>query len=314
LASVAEHRPAPGLIPYEVNSALWSDGALKERFIGLVGAATIDYAQDAAWSLPDGSVLVKTFSLDLVPGDPASRRRVETRLLTRQEGHWHGYSYAWNDEQTDATLVTAAGADRSYTIADPATQGGERRQTWHYPSRAQCMMCHSRAAGWILGLNTAQMNRRVDYAGVIENQVSRLSNRGVFTHPVETVAGVKPALPDPHDPGVPLEARVRSYLHVNCAICHVEDGGGNARLVLGYATRLKDTALVGVKPQHDTLGIADPQLIAPGDPDRSLLLKRMETLGPGRMPRLATSIVDNEAVRLVREWIEQLPGAVDDRK
>ena len=125
-------------------------------------------------------MLVKTFSLDTAEGDASSRRRIETRLLTRQGGQWYGYSYLWNDEQTDAELVPAAGLDRTYDVRDAHAPGGGRKQTWHYPSRAECMVCHSRAANWVLGLTEMQMNKVHDYGGVKDEQLRTLEHLGVF--------------------------------------------------------------------------------------------------------------------------------------
>ena len=132
-ASVKDHKPQPGLIPYDVNAPLWSDGAAKERFLALPGTSRIDYSTWRGWNCPDGTVLVKTFSLDLEAGNPASRRRIETRLFTRQQGEWAGYSYLWNDEQSNATLIGAAGLDKRFTVRDAKAAGGKREQTWHYP-------------------------------------------------------------------------------------------------------------------------------------------------------------------------------------
>src|SRR5262245_37205241 len=145
-AAVPGHQVEPALIPYSVNSPLWSDGAHKQRFIALPGTSQIEFTDEGGWRFPEGAVLVKTFSLDLEPGDAASRRRVETRLLVIQQNEWVGYSYRWNDEQTEAELVAAGGADQAFRIRDPNSAGGSRQQTWHYPSRAECMVCHSRAA------------------------------------------------------------------------------------------------------------------------------------------------------------------------
>ncbi|HUY33092.1 MAG TPA: PQQ-dependent sugar dehydrogenase [Pirellulales bacterium] len=308
-ASVAEHTPAPWLVSYSVNSPLWSDGAYKERFLGLPGDSTIEFHADTAWVSPEGTVLVKTFSLQLEPGNAASRRRVETRFLTRQEGQWHGYSYLWNDEQTDATLVDAAGTNRDYAIADPAAPDGKRAQRWRFPSRAECMMCHSRAAQWVLGLTTPQMNRDHDYGGMVDNQLRAFSHAGLFKEKLSQPPGAYPRLTDPADATAAIEARARSYLHANCSHCHVTDGGGNARMELAFTTELAKANIVGVSPLHHAFGIAEAKLVAPGEPDRSLLLQRITRLGQGRMPPLATSVVDAQAAELIRAWIEQLPKA-----
>ncbi len=303
--SVAQHRPAPGLIPYSVNSPLWSDGAAKERFLALPGLSQVGLPEgvEEAWDLPEGTVLVKTFSLDLEGG---ARRRVETRLLTRQRGQWRGYSYRWDEAQSDAELVPAGGADGTYRVRDDRAPGGRRVQTWHFPSRAECMVCHTRAAGFVLGLNTPQMNRVHDYGGVRDNQLRTLAHLGVFRTALPRPPAELPRLPDPEDPNVPVALRARSYLHANCAHCHVTDGGGNARMELRFSTPMARTGILGIVPQHESFGIADARLVAPGDPDRSVVYQRIIRLGPGRMPPLASSVVDEKGAQLLREWIARL--------
>ena len=128
-------------------------------------------------------------------------------------------------------------------------------------------------------------------------------------------------LVNPYDPAHPLEARARSYLHSNCSSCHVFAGGGNAQIDLEYLTAYETRSVdamkaVGVKPLHSTFGIPDALLIAAGHPERSVIYERMTRRGPGQMPQLATSIVDEKAVAVVREWIESLtpkPDAVSAR-
>ena len=117
-ASVARHEPAAGVIPYSVNSPLWSDGASKERLIAVPADTQIQFTDSPGWNFADGAVAVKTFSLPTMRDGAASARRIETRLLVRQQGEWTGYSYAWNEEQTDAELVPGAGAERSFVRGD----------------------------------------------------------------------------------------------------------------------------------------------------------------------------------------------------
>ncbi len=341
--SVKDHEPEAGLIPYSVNAPLWSDGADKERFMALPGESRIDYTSEHGWNFSDGAVLVKTFSLRMRAGDPASRRRMETRLLTRQRGEWYVYSYIWNDEQTDATLVAANGMDRSYPVADSKEKDGKRQQTWHYPSRAECLVCHSRAANYVLGPSVLQMNKDHDYGGVTDNQLRTLERIGVFrVNPIEHLRHLKqsaltnlfpdafelleaelrvhprftdrlparperlPRLVDPADARAELPARVRSYLHANCAQCHVRAGGGNAAIDLDFATDLGKAKLLGVRPQHQDFKIPDAQLVTPGHPERSILYHRLSMRGPGQMPPLASAVVDREAVEMLRDWIKIL--------
>ena len=342
--------PEPALIPYTVNAPLWSDGAYKERYIALPGAESqIEFTASGGWNFPDRAVLVKSFALETRRGEPGSRRWIETRFLTKQEGEWVGYSYLWNDAQTEATLVDAQGRPRVRIRVPKSAQSpdGVRKQTWHYPSRAECMVCHSRAANFVLGLTTLQMNREHDYGKVRDNQLRVLEHLGMLR--VNWVQKIKddlraearsrgmteaqmedyvrkrsrtaaatpagglvaaragsgeiPAAGEPYDPKQELDLRARSYLHANCAQCHVAAGGGNSQIELEFTTTSQKMRLFDVRPVHDTFGLADARLIAPGSPERSVLLNRMSHRDRGHMPPLATSIVDRDAIKLLREWI-----------
>src|SRR5262249_24423571 len=143
----------------------------------------IDFTNSRGWNFPDQTVVVKSFALEMEEGDPASRRWIETRFLTRQEGEWAGYSYIWNDAQTDAVLVDARGLDKDFNLRVPKSKehpDGIRTQKWRYPSRAECMVCHSRAANYVLGLTELQMNKDHDYGGVVDNQLRTLEHLGVL--------------------------------------------------------------------------------------------------------------------------------------
>ncbi len=351
--SVPGHKTHPSLIPYSVNSPLWSDGARKERFVAMAvstdgkGKKTVAKIGTGnatrGWSFPDGTVLVKSFGLKVAGKDDPVDRWVETRLMYREQGEWVGYSYEWNDEQTEAMLVDARGRDREFRVAN--ADGSSGRQVWHYPSRAECMVCHSRAAEYVLGLTTVQINRDHVHGGVAVNQLSVLSELGLAQlnsadelrarfkkrleagglaaekvkqelakykpkmPPGQMFAGKvvsKPALIDPYGKGG-LEMRVRSYLHANCAQCHVAAGGGNAQMELNFSTPIAKAKLVGAVPVHDTFKLSDARLVVPGHPERSVLLKRLAMRGRGQMPQLATSFPDTRAVALFREWIKSLP-------
>ena len=116
----------------------------------LPGTEAIDFTATRGWNFPDRTVAVKSFALEREEGNSATRRWVETRFFTKQNGEWAGYSYVWNDAGTDAELVPAAGTDRTFAVK---TATGMREQTWHYPSRMECLVCHSRAANFVLGLS-----------------------------------------------------------------------------------------------------------------------------------------------------------------
>ena len=141
----------------------------------------IDYSGGTGWGFEDDSVMVESFALEMVAGDPASRRWIETRFLLKQQSEWVGYAYRWNKEGTDAELVQAAGVDEQFTIRDNTAPDGVRKQSWHYPSRAECMVCHSRGpANYLLGLQTLQMNRDHDYGGRVDNQLRTLEHLDLF--------------------------------------------------------------------------------------------------------------------------------------
>jgi uncharacterized repeat protein (TIGR03806 family) len=324
--STKDHKPAAGLIPYTVNAPLWSDGALKERFLAIPGEGKIDfdavtYPQPSpgsypGWKFPDGTVLVKTFALETEPGNPASRRRLETRLLHYQfmggteeygDQYWRGYTYIWNDEQTDAELADASGLDRTYVIKDPAAPGGRREQTYHFPSRGECILCHTTTAKYTLGMHTLQMNRDFDYGGgKVANQLRTLEHLGIFSKPLPKPPEELPRLVDYEDPHENLDRRARSYLHANCAHCHMKWGGGNASFLLLATLDLKDTGTINTKPGQGTFELNDPRILVPGHPERSLIVYRMKKLGLGRMPHVASLVVDEKGAKLIEDWVRQL--------
>ena len=290
------------MIPYSVNAPLWSDGTHKARYFAIPGDdPKIEFKPTRAWGFPDETVLVKSFALEMTDGDVKSQRWIETRLLTKQQGEWIGYSYQWNDDQTDATLVAKEGVDREFTVR---TADGSRAQSWHYPSRTECMVCHSRAVGFVLGLSTPQMNKNHDYGGHVENQLAVLQRVGLLgkINPPDKYE----RLANPYDPAETLEARARAYLHSNCSICHVDAGGGNAQMQLEAATARDKMKLFDEVPLHDKFGLSDARLVAPGHPERSVLLHRVKLRGRGQMPQLATSRIDQPAIDMLTEWIRQM--------
>jgi uncharacterized repeat protein (TIGR03806 family) len=328
-ASVKEHRPAPGVIPYSVIAPQWNDGASKERFVALPGTSQIEfetvlYPQPTpgapyGWRFPDGAVLAETFFLEMEPGNPASRRRLETRILhhrrlsgTEEVGdqYWRGYTYIWNDEQTDAALLEdPQGKNQTFTLRDPKAPGGKRQQTWHFPSRTECSVCHNIASKYAIGMQTLQMNGDHNYGGVVANQLQTFQHIGLFTKPLPAPPAELPRLVDYRDRSQDLNLRARSYLHTNCSHCHRKWGGGNAEFQLLAPLELADTATLGVRPAQGTFNIPNAKIIKPGDPYHSVVFYRMATLGPGRMPRIGSNVVDDAGVKLIHDWIAQLPSA-----
>jgi uncharacterized repeat protein (TIGR03806 family) len=311
--SVKGHVMKPAMIPYSVNAVLWSDGAAKQRWLGLPGDEKIGYRKNRGWDFPEETVIVKSFFIETEEGNPKSKRWIETRFLTRQNREWHGYSYAWNDAETDGELVEAKGADREFTIK---TKAGEKKLNWRYPSRAECMVCHTSTANFVLGFTELQMNHEHSYGSVRENQLAVFERLGLFKEFKAAPVKLK-KLVDPYDKSQDLTARVRSYLHSNCSQCHIESGGGNAQMELEFTKSLAEMKIINVKPVHDTFGLKDAKLVAPGHPERSVLLHRISQRDKGHMPPLATRVVDREMVEAIREWIRSMPedaGTTKDTK
>lgn len=302
-SSLESGEPAPGVIPYSIRASLWSDHVVAERFLALPGDSRIGFRPDQPWTFPRGAVLVKTLSVDLRHGDPSSRRRLETQILHFEENTWRPYSYVWNEDQSDATLLETKGMARYLSVEDPAVPGGVRKQRWYFAGRDQCYLCHR---GQTIGVGAAQWNRDHAYGAITDNQFRTLAHIGVFDNPPPE-PDLLARLTGPRDSSADLDDRVRAYLDVQCAHCHRPNAGGNTSISLGHDRSLQNTGTVNVHPIHGAFGIADARLIVPGDPYRSLLFYRMATQGHGRMPRLGSYLVDEEFLGLIHDWIVSLP-------
>jgi uncharacterized repeat protein (TIGR03806 family) len=308
--AVADHVVADGVLPYGVRASAWMDGASAERFLALPGASRIDFSESRAWGLPDGAVLMQTLSIDAIRAETGetesgstARQRIETRLLVRQQGEWAGYSYRWNRDGSDALLVGADGEDGEL----PPSEAGENDpRVWRFPSRAECMSCHSRAVGYLLGVSTPQLQRDWDHDDTDEGQIRILDRLGYFSGPIPASIEGSARLVDPYDESAPIESRARSYLHVNCSPCHVEAGGGNSRMELELTRPIESMRLISARPQHDPLGLENAMLVAPGDPERSVLLRRVNRRGSGQMPPLVSRVVDTRASAVLRRWIAEM--------
>ncbi len=331
-ASVKDHAVAAGVVPFSVNAELWADHATAERFVALPGTSTVKiYDSRPPWPeyagevfAPKDGVLAKTISLEMERGNPQSRRRLETQILHFDGATWNAYTYAWNDEQTDATLVGAKGMERTFTIVDAKAPGKKRTQHWRYPSRAECLTCHNPWAGFTLAFNAPQLDRNHDYGGVTDNQLRTLQHIGVlaFAHRdwekgqgKEKVLAKLPAqkLTNPFDATATLDERARSYLHVNCSHCHQFGAGGTALIDLRHDVALDRTKALEARPVQGTFEVPGAQILAPGDPFRSILYYRMAKSGPGRMPHIGSEFVDERGLRLMHDWIRQLPIRKDER-
>lgn len=276
--------PGPGLVPYGVNVKLWSDGATKERWFAIPDGVTIDVQPDGDFTLPNGSVAVKHFRI--------GTQLVETRLFVRHDdGGYAGYSYKWNDLQTDAALLSGSSTK---------VVGG---QTWTYPSRTDCLQCHTAAASGFLGLEQIQLDGDFTYPVTAEtaNQVEALDSVGFFTAPLVDLGDPPPAI---DDLGEPLAKRARGYLHANCSQCHRPGHPIEPEIDFRFASSDEDMNACNVLPVSGTMGQGPLlRLIAPGDPSHSVLSLRVHDLDQDRMPPLGSAVVDPTGTSLIDDWI-----------
>ena len=301
---VRQQTPAPGVEPYAINAARWADHATSERWIGIpdagnttVAAKDLGILNRGRWVYPAGTVLAKTYSIEMEQGNPQSRRALETQLLHYDGAGWAAYSYRWNDAQTDAELVPVHGAEQALQIKDAAAPGGVRQQTWRYFGRIECLRCHNVQLNTVAGFNALQLTRPVPVAE--GGQLDRLVALGIA--PVE-----EPRFTDPFGKIGSLEIRARSYLSANCSTCHRTHGGGSVPSVMDIETPLAGAKLLNAKPIQGDLGLSEGLVIAPARPTHSVLLYRMATAGRSHMPYLGGRLVDDRGVLLIRDWIASM--------
>jgi uncharacterized repeat protein (TIGR03806 family) len=296
------------VLPYEVNSPLWSDSADKTRGMVLPSDGKIrvldcavtpaECAQGPAdsgrWIFPPGTVMIKNFLFD--------GKFVETRLFVQfSDKSWVGYSYAWNEAQTDAILVPSERMPVTFNT-------GKRSVDWTMPSRKDCMKCHLPEAGFVLGGETAQLNRVVDGT----NQIDRWEAQGLFEEAPAKPYQAALVTPYPGPLGSPpanatLEQKARSYLHANCAFCHRTDGAGPS-FDIRSGLSLADTQTCNMPPTKGDQGVVGALLITPGKPETSIMYLRMETVeaNSGRMPPIASAHADADGLKLVGDWIKSI--------
>lgn len=298
--------PAASLIPYEVNSPLWSDAAHKAHWVAIPDGMTVDFSPTGEWTFPAGSVLVKHFELT-INEQTNVRRRMETRLLVRSPGSGvYGVTYQWNADGTQATLVAEAGVNETYTITGP-DGASTRTQRWNYPSRNDCLSCHNANAGYVLGVNTRQLNGPCSYpSGTTANQLYTWATIGLFTEPpADDDIAALPSLVHVADSAATPERRVRSWLDANCSHCH-RPGGVHAQFDARYDTPLHQQGIVDGHAMIP-LGIANARIVAKGDVARSLLHLRDDSLDSAiKMPPLAKNLVDTQAIAAIEAWIASL--------
>lgn len=305
--------PNAGLLPFDLNTPLFSDYARKHRFVYLPPGTSATYSARETFAFPVGALLVKTFAFPVDERDPSlGERLIETRLLLRRSSGWEAVTYVWNAEQTEAKR-RVIGA--KVPVDFPTAAGGRFQITFQVPNTNQCKECHAEHNDVLtpVGPKARSLNKDYDYGDAVENQLQRWAAVGYLTgapSPAEV-----PALPAFDDPEAgTVEERARAYLDVNCGHCH--NATGLARTSGLYLDiHEQSPARLGVckGPVAAGQGSGGRRVdILPGDPDGSILVYRMESIAPGvAMPELGRATVHAEAVSVIREWIAAMEGSCE---
>jgi uncharacterized repeat protein (TIGR03806 family) len=338
LVEVRDGKLAPnaGVVPYDLNTPLFSDYAHKFRTVWLPKGAAAKYDAEGAFDFPVGTVLSKTFfypkvgndtkvvartydaSLDFASGasealDLAHVHLVETRLLVHRENGWEALPYVWNAAQTDAELARTGDAIPLELVDD---KDAHEVFTYVVPNENQCAGCHvtNVQAKRIepLGPRARHLNRDYAYAGGKENQLAHWTKLGLLAGAPDIAQAPRDA--DWHDAGQPLDARARAYLDVNCSHCHSPTGPANTT-ALDLRSAATDLRRLGLckPPVAAGRGTGDRLFdIVPGKPDESILLYRLTSSEPGvMMPEMGRNTTHTEGVELIREWIAASAGSCD---
>lgn len=304
-ADVLTLTPREGLVPYDIQAPLWSDGALKRRWMSLPAGTELGYDEHDAFVVPEGTIFVKHFEMALDERRPEELRRLETRLwIVGGGGRQFGVSYHWNEDQTDAELSVAS-ATEELTIVD--VEGAPRTQPYFYPGAADCYACHNSRASYVLGIRARQLNRDFAYRSEVPpaNQLVVWSGWRLIDAQLDnTAAELSPRLAAMTDEGVSLEDRVRSYWDGNCSMCHAGSDGSVPGWDARFDTPLGDQGLI-MPPRNPSVGAE--LLITPGDPAASFIYQRGDTVEQGlSMPPLGRNTVDTMYVEVLTDWIATL--------
>lgn len=304
--------PAANVLPYTLNTPLFSDYTVKHRFIRLPEGGQMAWNATDALHFPVGTVIAKTFAYpDSVDDRTSGERYLETRIEHHTETGWYGYSYIWNDEQTDAEIKLGGGV---IDVAWTDEKGEQHANVYQIPNANQCLSCHVQNGKFApLGPTARNLNcSGPDIAG--KNQLETWVSQNILTG--SPAVADQPRLATFDDPATgSVDLRSRAWLEVNCAHCH--NPAGSARTSgLDLRTVQSDPAKFGVfkSPVAAGKGSGGRRYdIVPGKPDESILMYRLETEEPGaRMPNLARNMAHHESNELIREWISEMEPVTGD--
>lgn len=304
--------PIDGFVPYKVNSPLWSDYAVKDRWIAIpndgihdTNEEQINFFENGNWIFPTGTVFIKHFAVPIDHRDSSVTKNIETRFYVIDNlGQGYGLSYRWNEEETDAVLVRSSEV-RMFDVIDEF--GEAYAQNWEFPGPQQCNTCHNGNAGFVLGVNTQQLNGNLLYPSTARtaNQLATWNHLNFFDTTIDEEAIVDmPRSVSLTDEDASLRSKVMSYLDSNCASCHIPkgvEGAFDARLT----TPLSGKSLINAFGISHT-SASGSMIVKAGSAHESLLWQRDNSIETDKMPPIGRNIVDYEWVDILAEWINRL--------
>ena len=293
--------PVYGVIPYEPISALFVDYAHKKRFIWMPEGAKANYVNDySTLDFPVGTILIKNFYYDNV--QPHNTTKIlETRLMLKQSNGWQFANYLWNEEQTEASLDLTG---RNIPV-EWIENGETKNVTYRVPSAAECYTCHKTGeTSSPIGPKPQNLDRNYPFATGLQNQLEKLIDFGYLNNNLPfSISSVV----NWEDTSQPIDLRVRSYVDINCAHCHFDDGHCNYRPMRFAFHENEDLTNMGVCVEPEELFDGLNDIVSPRDPNRSMLYFRISTtMQQRRMPLLGRTLVHQEAVEMIEEWINSL--------
>ena len=304
---LSDLNPSDGVLPYDLNSPLFSDYAYKARFVWMPEGTSAKYTTEQSLDFPDKTVLIKNFYYLHDERDPLKGKNIiETRLLINKEGKWDALTYIWNEEQTDAELEVIGGIQE---IGWVNKQGNKQLINYIIPNKNQCKSCHLTGKEQIpIGPKVRNLNKTYEYPDGRMNQLEKWSAVGYLSGYDATDDHPKVAIWDEANSGT-LHERALSYLDINCGHCHNPNGSANTSGLHLVADADTDMSL-GIYKATVSAGAGTgghTYSIVPGNPHESILVYRMSSTDPGAMmPELGRSIVHKEGVALISQWIENL--------
>jgi uncharacterized repeat protein (TIGR03806 family) len=298
--------PNERVLPYDLITPLFSDYALKERFVWMPEGASASLLDDGDIDFPEGAVLIKNFYYeDLI--NTGKKRIVETRLLIKRPKGWDPLTYVWDDQQSDATLSIIGDLKK---VSGRDQTGQEFAIDYLVPNKNQCKGCHERDRNIVtIGPKLKNLNKDFSYPDGLKNQLQKWTEENYLRGYEQARDIAKFARWD--DPNADLSQRALAYLEVNCGTCHNPSGPAYVSGLYLHSSETNPYNLGICKaPVSAGKGSGGHQYdIVPGHPEKSILVYRMETTEPGAMmPEVGRKLVHQEGVQLIKDWISTMEG------